>query len=135
MRKHQGQYLLILLMLLFAWPPVRVTCPNHEMVEFQPLTGTAPDLGSITLINITYSSHLPTNLFQPFLDLSPPPSPPDMTPIAPPFYTCRRRFALSLHTHTPTRPGAERSNRPPGWKPHPPASTALRVSMTRFFYF
>ena len=34
--------------LLLSWPPVRELCPNHEVVVFQPQTGTSPDLGSIT---------------------------------------------------------------------------------------
>ena len=73
--KYQGQYLLMLLFLLFAWPLVYAVCSNHKMVGFQPLTGTAPDLGSVALININYFSHLPPDLFQPFLDISPPPPP------------------------------------------------------------
>ena len=43
-----------------------------------------------------------------------------MTPIAPPSYTRRRRFTLSLNpSPPPTSPGAERSNRPPGRKTPP----------------
>ena len=33
-----------LLLLLLAWPLVRVVCLNHEVVVFQPRTGTAPYL-------------------------------------------------------------------------------------------
>ena len=66
--KHQGQYLLMLL-LLFAWPPVRAVCQNHERVVFQSLIGNDPDLVSVALINITYSNHLPPQLFQTFMDL------------------------------------------------------------------
>ena len=35
-----------MLLLLLTWPPVREVCPNHEVVIFQPWTGTSPDLGS-----------------------------------------------------------------------------------------
>ena len=44
-------------------PPVRVVCPNHEVVVFQPWTVTAPDLGSVT--NITTIPSLPPQLLQP----------------------------------------------------------------------
>ena len=34
--------------LLFSWPPVRVVCPNYEVMMFQPCTGTPLDLCYIT---------------------------------------------------------------------------------------
>ena len=39
-------------------PPVRVVCPNHEVVLFQPRTGTTPYLGSVA--NFTFYTSLPT---------------------------------------------------------------------------
>ena len=62
--------LLLLLLFLFAWTPVRAVFPNHDVLVFQPPTGTAPDLGSVALIITTYSSHHPPHLFRPFLDNS-----------------------------------------------------------------
>ena len=62
-------------------------------------TGTAPDLGSVALIIKIYSSHIPPHLFQPFLDILFPS--PDLTPIAPPYSTCQRRFTLLLHLVLP----------------------------------
>ena len=37
----------MLLLLLFAWPPVHEVCPNYEVAMFQPWTGTSLDLVSI----------------------------------------------------------------------------------------
>ena len=34
-------------MCLCYWPPVRLVCPNHDVVILQPRTGTAPELGSV----------------------------------------------------------------------------------------
>ena len=61
------------MLLLLAWPLVRAVCPNHVVVVFHHLTGTALDLGPVAFIIKTYSSYLPPHLFQPFLDLSSPP--------------------------------------------------------------
>ena len=43
--------------LLCLRPPVRGVCPNHEVVVFQPWTGTAPDLGAVA--NYTFYSNPP----------------------------------------------------------------------------
>ena len=44
-----GQFLLLLL--LTCTPDLDV-CTNHEVVMFQPWTGTFPDLSSITIVNL-----------------------------------------------------------------------------------
>ena len=36
-----------MLLLLFSCPPVREVFPNHEVVMFQPQTGTSPYLGYV----------------------------------------------------------------------------------------
>ena len=41
-------------MFVYFCPPVRMLSPNNEVVVFQLLTGTAPDLGSVA--NYTYYS-------------------------------------------------------------------------------
>ena len=43
--------------LFYFIPPVCTMCPNHEVVVFQPRTGTAPDLGSVA--NYTFYSNSP----------------------------------------------------------------------------
>ena len=71
-------------------PPFHAVCPNHEVVLFQPRTVTASDLGYVA--NIATILALPSHLFQLcsgsfFL-------PPDLSPIAPPYFTRGRRFSL-----------------------------------------
>ena len=48
----------IIHLLLFAWPPVRVVCLNHDVVMFQPWTGTPPYLGSVVNFYVSYSTLL-----------------------------------------------------------------------------
>ena len=79
-------------MLLLAWPPVRVVCPNNEVVVFQTWIWTALKLGSITLIITTHSSHLLPHLFQLFLDILF--SLPYLTTMALPSYNHQRYFTL-----------------------------------------
>ena len=102
--KTQGSVflmLLLLLLLLFAWPQVCLVCPKHNMVRFQPPTGTAPDIVSVTLTNITFSGHLPPNLFQIFQDISPPLHPLILLLLLPPSSAHLRRFTISLHLISP----------------------------------
>ena len=54
-------------------PPVRVVCPNHEVVVFQTQTVDAPDLYSVANINTIIA--LPPHLIQPCSGYPPPPSP------------------------------------------------------------
>ena len=35
------------MLLLLSWPPVRVVCPNYEVVMFQPWTVTPPYVGYV----------------------------------------------------------------------------------------
>ena len=66
--------LLFLLFLLFflTWPPVRELCKNHEVVMFQPRTGTSPYLGSFAIVNLISILFLPT-CFNYLLDIISPP--------------------------------------------------------------
>ena len=102
-------------------PPVRAVCSNHEVVVFQPRTVTDPYLGSVA--NITTIIALMPHLFQPCSGSLSPPL--DLSPIAPPYFTHRCHFFLSLHPLYPT-PHLARSwsDRPPGRPPHPLTSTA-----------
>ena len=84
---------------MLAWKLVFVVCTKHEVMVLQPCSETAPDLGSVTLIITTYCSHLPSHLFQPFLDFLFPTI--ALTPIAPPSSTRQLRFTLSLHLLLP----------------------------------
>ena len=65
-------------------PPVRVVCLNHEVVDFQPRTVTAPDLGSGANAYTYYiptAPPIPTVFFVFF------PLPMGLSPIAPPSFT------------------------------------------------
>ena len=46
----------LLLFLLFSWPPVRGLCLNHEVVMFQPSTVTPLYLGSVVNCYVSYST-------------------------------------------------------------------------------
>ena len=105
-------------------PLSRTVCPNHEVVEFQPLTVIATDLGSVANA-YTYSIH-PTPpvpiVFYIFFPLSPP---------GPIFYLSPRFHPstllisiLSLTSPLPPHLTRALSDRPPGWCPHLPVSTA-----------
>ena len=59
----------------FSWkvllcfrPPVCVVCPNNEVVVFQPRTGTAPELGSVSNY-IFYSNSPAPTVSTGFMDL------------------------------------------------------------------
>ena len=41
------------------WPPVHAVWPNYEVLEFQPWSVTAPDLGSVAFFNIVKYPDLP----------------------------------------------------------------------------
>ena len=107
-------------------PPVRVVCPNHEMVGFQPWTRTAPDLGSVTNAYTYYIPPAPPvpTVFWIFVSsssytyiLSPPP----------PYFTHQRCLSLYLYLLIPSHLSRSRSDRPRGRHPHPPsATTCLR---------
>ena len=47
------------------WPSVREVCPNYEVVVFQPLTLTTPDLASVAYCYIAYLLNPPHPLFLP----------------------------------------------------------------------
>ena len=46
-------------------PPVRLVCPNYEVVVLQPQTGTTPYLGLVAIIT-PFIISLPPHLLQPF---------------------------------------------------------------------
>ena len=64
--------MLLLLLFLLTWTPVRKVCPNHEVVMFQNKTGKSPDLGSVATVNLITSLPL-TTCFNRVLDLCFPP--------------------------------------------------------------
>ena len=110
------------LSILYFQPPDRVVCPNHEVVMFQPRTGTAPDLGSIdnfTFYNSPPAPPVSTN----FLDI-----------FLPPPLSCRPTISsvfghhpYILHLLPTSYPGAKR--RPPGRRPYPPPASLHRSSL------
>ena len=53
---------------VYFWPPVRTVCPNHDVVVFQPRTGTAPDLVSVANYTFYYNRPAPP-VSTVFLDL------------------------------------------------------------------
>ena len=104
------------------WTLVQTVCPNHEVVVLQPLTVTAPYLGSID--NITTILSLQTHLFPPnsaSLFTSPPGHISYLSPI---FQPSTPRLSLFVPAYTPPpppsyRPGLER---PSTWMDPSPAS-------------
>ena len=58
----------ILLLFLLTWSPDREVWLNHEVVMFQPRTGTFLYLGSVTIVNLISSLSRPT-YFKSFLGL------------------------------------------------------------------
>ena len=107
------------------WPPVRVVCPNHEVLEFQPRIWTTSDLGSVDIFT-TWNLELPPHLFQtfssivlvPFSILPPPPS-----------ADFHRRRPLYVFQLLPTSsPRAKRH--PPRHFPHTQPAILRRSSLT-----
>ena len=96
--------LLILVVDVFYWPPVRTVWPNHEVVEFQPQSVNNTDLGSVAYCYediITTPPVCPSHrktylqwrvLLLPFLPI---------LPVAPPHRIIWPPWRpLSLHQHT-----------------------------------
>ena len=92
----------------------------------KPQSVTAQTLDSAAFLRLRFYLALPphnffyifSGFFIPFL---PPPGP---IPYLPPYFTRRRRFYLYLQPLPPPRLARARSDRPPGWRPILPASTA-----------
>ena len=64
-------FLWLILLLLFSWPQACALLLTHEVVMFQPRSGTATSLGSIAIVA---SYLIPVPQFDCFLGLSPSPS-------------------------------------------------------------
>ena len=110
-----------LLLLFFVWYPVRAVCLNYEVVVFQPWTGTAPYLGSAAIFTTIIDATRPTcfNRFWIYCFISRTwfLFPTRLPPVdAASLYCCTCDF--------PSQLAWARSDRPPGRRPHPPASTA-----------
>ena len=53
-------YIYIYIYVCVYWPPVRVVCPIHEEVAFQPQTGTTPGISSVAYCYVANYLSLPT---------------------------------------------------------------------------
>ena len=114
-----------MLLLLLSWPPVRVVCPNHEVLVFQRQIGTAPYLGSVAIFtNILYFSH-PTCFNHLWISHFPPRTWLISFPRIPPFNAA----SLSRFTRSspPTHPGTERQST---WTDPPPTSLHCSSALT-----
>ena len=87
-------------------PSVRVMCPNHEVVVFQPQTVSTLDLCSVS--NITAILALPSHLFQPCSGYSFSPLPGPISYLSTIFHTFTPSiFLFVLASHPPYCPGTE----------------------------
>ena len=112
----------IIVLLLCVWPSVCVMCPNHDVVVFQPWTGTAPYLGSVA--NYTFYSNPPSpsvsTIFSGYFDCS---------------HLSYRPTIRRVPPHTPylnhsLLPSSTITNQlPPGHRPHPPTTSLCRSSI------
>ena len=95
------------MLFLLACPPVCTVCTNHEVVVFQPCTGTALYLGSVAIFTTIIDSYRLT-CFNRFWVSRPPPPGPD------PYRSSIFHPSILLHSLVaptsipPTRPGIKR---------------------------
>ena len=107
-------------MCVYNWPPVFAVCLNHEVVVFQPRTGTALDVGSIDSYNFHSSPPTPP-VSTVFLDLSisllHPTTPPPVT-------ACHLITSLCCIRSPPPLPAWNAAHLDIVHIRHPPASAA-----------
>ena len=115
-------------MLLYR-PPVRAVRQNQEVVVFQPCTGTAMDLGSVTIIvTIILASSAPpvSTVSGSFYFLPPSYHPPHQQPfvVAAPFSVCSTRSPPPLPVWNTVHLNVAHTR-------HPPASAACLCALIR----